>query len=150
MSTWRERLRHSFRQQQRGLNEFRDFGQGDLGDDLELVKAMANPFNGLAYFRIESLDSNKAVADAVNNTVGAVLKIATQASVMLLDSQNKITARAREISGNAATLQQSLESAGLCHRGNDPEPFPDHLPSQHHQSDHRAPGQGRHETGERV
>ncbi|OIQ28012.1 MAG: chemotaxis protein [Alphaproteobacteria bacterium MedPE-SWcel] len=99
------------------LAGYREFGQGQFTEQLDGISAMAAPDSGLAFFRIKSIEADLAAAQAVGDTVEAVLKIASLASVRGLESQNSITEQALGIASNAVELKSRLEQFGWVAMG---------------------------------
>ncbi|TNJ39955.1 HAMP domain-containing protein [Phaeobacter sp. B1627] len=73
---------------------------------------MAAPDSGLAFFRIKSIEADSAADQAVGDTVEAVLRIANQASLRGLASQDGITEQALGIASNAIEVKSRLEQFG--------------------------------------
>ncbi|MBO9473081.1 methyl-accepting chemotaxis protein [Shimia sp. R10_1] len=94
------------------LASYRDFGDGSIAERIDKITAIAVPGEGLAALRIKSIQADEAASDAAHATVNAVLKIAGQASMLGLDSQETITTQAVALAGDASTVKEHLKLMG--------------------------------------
>lgn len=94
------------------LESYSSFNDGALIDQIDRLSAIAELETGLASFRAKSIQANTNAAEAVRETVKAVLLIAGEASVQGMATQGKISEKASVLASDATLVKQKLEYLG--------------------------------------
>lgn len=99
------------------LEMFTDFSEGQLAENITAIIALSEPGAGLGYYRSNFLQARERAAAEASVTVDAVLKIAGQASMLGLESQNTIMRQAQNMDADAFTVKQNLVMMGWIAAG---------------------------------